>query len=123
MGRDRANKFSVAMRKHSMAFAEADLNDDGFIDLEEFVSALPRTVREKHTETEIASWFKMLDRDGGGRISRDEHLRWSLNAAALTTGAPIKEVFSRCNVAEPQTLICPMPALTGAPRSRPCGDR
>ena len=78
-----------------MSFADADANDDGVIEYDEFVAAMPAKVREKHTEEQMRSWFAMLDRDKGGKISRDEHLRWALNAAALTTGAHITEVFSR----------------------------
>jgi Ca2+-binding EF-hand superfamily protein len=52
-------------------------------------------VKKAHTEEEIKGWFKMLDRDGSGRIDREEHLRWSLNAAALASGADIRKAFAK----------------------------
>ena len=67
----------------------------GVIDEEEFHQAIPAHVRAKHSPEEISSWFQMLDNNGNGSISRDEHLRWSLNAAALQSGASIKNVFER----------------------------
>ena len=84
VGRRHENdKFKIMMRQHNMNFMEADLNNDGVIDEYEFFMALPVHVKKAHTEEEIKGWFKMLDRDGSGRIDREEHLRWSLNAAAL----------------------------------------
>ena len=93
--RSKAADFKVQVRQHEMSFVEADLNDDGFIDELEFNLAIPEHVRRKHGDEAISSWFKLLDTNGSGAISRDEHLRWSLNAAALTSGASIQEVFEK----------------------------
>ena len=96
VGRRHENdKFKIMMRQHNMNFMEADLNNDGVIDEYEFFMALPVHVKKAHTEEEIKGWFKMLDRDGSGRIDREEHLRWSLNAAALASGADIRKAFAK----------------------------
>ena len=85
----------VSMRQHAMHFMEADLNEDGVLSRAEFHSSLPASVRNKHTEKEVDAWFDLLDGDGDGVISRAEHFAWSLNAAAISSGAGVAAVFAR----------------------------
>ena len=83
------------MRQHAMFFSEADANDDGQLDYDEFVAAIPAHVRSKRTAEELRSWFELLDEDGTGSVGRDEHLAWALNAASLASGAGVQKVFRR----------------------------
>ena len=85
----------VLMRQHSMHFSEADANDNGELDFEEFMASIPAHVRAKETEETMGRWFAMLDIDGSGTVSRDEFMRWSLNAAMSASGAGVEKVFAR----------------------------
>ena len=57
-------------------------------------TALIQAVEENSLET-LRTWFDMMDLDGSGVVSRDEHMRWSLNAATMASGAGIEKVFQR----------------------------
>ena len=85
----------ILLRQYNMHFQEADANSDGELDFDEFEAALPETVREKHSRKEIRRWFQMIDDDGNGKISLDEHFAWALNAAALSSGAGVKKIFAK----------------------------
>ena len=85
----------ILIRQHSMHFNEADTNNDNTMDYEEFVKSLPQHVRDSTPPDQLRTWFDMMDLDGSGEISRDEHLKWSLNAATVASGAGIEKVFQR----------------------------
>ena len=85
----------ILLRQYNMHFQEADANSDGELDFDEFEAALPKTVREKHSRKEIRRWFQMIDDDGNGKVSLDEHFAWALNAAALSSGAGVKKIFAK----------------------------
>lgn len=51
---------------------EADLNKDGVISFEEFLSLMSMGVKETDTEQELVNAFKVFDKDGSGTISSDE---------------------------------------------------
>ncbi|KAK4221111.1 hypothetical protein QBC38DRAFT_429655 [Podospora fimiseda] len=51
---------------------EADLNKDGVISFEEFLSLMSQGVKETDTEQELVNAFKVFDKDGSGTISSDE---------------------------------------------------
>jgi Ca2+-binding EF-hand superfamily protein len=94
-GRRNEDNAVILMRQHQMMFQEADINRDGRLDFSEFEASIPDKVKKMHTAAEMREWFDMLDHDKNGEVSRDEHLRWSLNAAALASGAGLKDVFAR----------------------------
>ena len=85
----------VLMRQHAMHFAETDVNDDGGLSFDEFVSSVPLPVRRSTPPSELRAWFELLDQDGNGTVSREEHLRWSLSAAKLASGSGIEKIFAR----------------------------
>ncbi|KAK3988877.1 hypothetical protein QBC44DRAFT_350941 [Cladorrhinum sp. PSN332] len=51
---------------------EADLNKDGVISFDEFLSLMSQGVKETDTEQELVNAFKVFDKDGSGTISSDE---------------------------------------------------
>ncbi|KAK4161779.1 hypothetical protein QBC43DRAFT_268072 [Cladorrhinum sp. PSN259] len=51
---------------------EADLNKDGVISFEEFLSLMSQGVKETDTEQELVNAFKVFDKDGSGTISSEE---------------------------------------------------
>ncbi|SPQ24314.1 5ef4de72-1994-4316-857a-dca6952267fa [Thermothielavioides terrestris] len=51
---------------------EADLNKDGVISFEEFLTLMSQSVREVDTEQELLNAFRVFDKDGSGTISSDE---------------------------------------------------
>jgi len=52
--------------------AEADVNKDGVINFEEFLTLMSQTVKETDTEQELISAFRVFDQDNSGFISTDE---------------------------------------------------
>ncbi|KAK3376515.1 hypothetical protein B0T24DRAFT_550213 [Lasiosphaeria ovina] len=51
---------------------EADLNKDGVICFDEFLSLMSQTVKETDTEQELLNAFRVFDKDGSGTISSEE---------------------------------------------------
>ena len=51
---------------------EADLNKDGKIDFEEFLSLMTRNSPETQTEDEVINAFRVFDKEGNGLISSAE---------------------------------------------------
>ena len=96
----------ISMRQHAMHFSEADVNDDGQLDLREFCAALPDGVRNKHSEETMHTWFDLLDHDSDGLITRDEWLEFSLNAAALIP-APRTVGICRLEATQPRQRSVP----------------
>ena len=64
---------------HDM-IAEVDIDGNGQIDFEEFVSLMNRRSKETDTEEEVINAFKVFDKDGEGLISGNElrHIMTSL---------------------------------------------
>ncbi|KAM7198708.1 hypothetical protein V8F20_006023 [Naviculisporaceae sp. PSN 640] len=52
--------------------AEADENNDGVINFEEFLNLMSQRVGDTDTEQELISAFKVFDKDGSGTISTEE---------------------------------------------------
>jgi len=51
---------------------EADLNKDGVISFDEFLSLMSQAVKETDSEKELLNAFEVFDKDGSGTISSDE---------------------------------------------------
>ena len=90
-------------RQHSMFFTEADANNDGVLDFNEFVAALPEGIRQSTPNAELERLFQVLDKDGSGSISRDEHVLWTLSAAQRMSGSGIEKILQRCAQANDRT--------------------
>lgn len=52
--------------------SEVDLNNNGQIDYNEFLSLMTRKMRDTDTEEELIETFKIFDKDGNGQISAKE---------------------------------------------------
>ena len=65
---------------------EADLDNDGCLNFDEFIEMMSKTVRDEETEVKTMEAFKVFDRDGSGviRISELKHILMNL-------GEPINE--------------------------------
>ena len=94
-----ANKRKVAMkamRQHRDFLFDADTNCDGRLSFKEFVSALPKHLREEQRPLpELRSWFNLIDSDGSGSVSLNEYFQWSLSAASVVSGAGVIEGFAK----------------------------
>ena len=93
-----ANKRKVAMkamRQHRDFLFDADTNCDGRLSFKEFVSALPKHLREQRPLPELRSWFNLIDSDGSGSVSLNEYFQWSLSAASVVSGAGVIEGFAK----------------------------
>ena len=53
---------------------EVDIEDNGTIDLKEFIGLMAKKMKEPENEEEIIEAFKVFDKDGNGLISSDELL-------------------------------------------------
>ena len=51
---------------------EVDLDGNGTIDYNEFLSLMTRKMRDTDTEEELIETFKIFDKDGNGQISANE---------------------------------------------------
>ena len=67
-----AKDTDILMRKHQVAFARIDANEDQLIDYHEFLDAMPPHVREMRSPGEIRRWFDMLDTNKTGCVNIDE---------------------------------------------------
>ena len=87
------------MSSHSLPqdafFAAGDANCDGLLTYEEFVAALPSSVRSKRKPIEFRQWFGMLDKDHSGSVTMSEFFEWSLSTASIALGSGAKRVFRR----------------------------
>lgn len=72
-------------KRDALRFAEADINCDGRLTFEEFLSMQPPTLREEHTHDEMREWFSLADTDGNGTISLNEWFSWSLSKETTRT--------------------------------------
>ena len=74
----------------------ADIDCDGCLDLEEFISMVPGPMRHEFSSEELGLWFAQADRDGNGILTVDEYFLWSLTNAMASFGAnALASVFAK----------------------------
>lgn len=76
-------------------FHDADENDDGKVDFDEFANNLPAHIRKHHDLKQIETWFNLIDTNGSGFIDLDEFFIWSLKAASKKSGQGLINVLKR----------------------------
>jgi hypothetical protein len=94
-GRSAQTNALIIMRQSAMHFSEGDVDQDGTMDFKEFVGTIPPSVREQTPVATLREWFAMIDTDGSGAVTRDEHMRWSLSVATIASGTGIEKAFRR----------------------------
>ena len=82
------------LRSASVAFLDADANNDGVLSFDEFKDMLSSTVAEQGTDEEIRDIFDAADENKNGAISREEYFLWTLTLlqySGATSG--LQELF------------------------------
>lgn len=69
---DAAAKAATLMRQHLMFFSESDKDGNLELSFDEFVSALPETLRVGTSESKLKKYFNLADKDGDGSITMGE---------------------------------------------------
>ena len=57
---------------NSMMIKEVDLNSDGKIELEEFITLMMKNSPDTQQEEEVINAFRVFDKEGNGLIQKDE---------------------------------------------------
>lgn len=95
-------------REASLAFYEADANQDGSLDFEEFKDAVKRmrrmdvtkdankggTVLDDRDEAQLFELFNSIDVDGSGTLTQDEYFLWALSVAC-EQGCGLEPIFRK----------------------------
>ena len=71
-------EFAEGMKQNAMERDAADADQDGKLDLAEFMVMVRERDEADHTDEELAARFKALDGDGSGQIDMPEFLHLSL---------------------------------------------
>ena len=98
------------MRAAALAYVEADVNNDGMIQFEEFDTVLRRMLRHGHeldadidSPERIRELFDSIDTDHSGVIKMDEYFMWSLSLAKAQ-GCGLEAIFHRYDKSGEGTL-------------------
>ena len=91
--RDVKQQMAASLRR----FGENAEVSDGqlLLDFEEFYAMQPGRIRDKHTASEIRSWFDAADVSNDGRLSLHEFFMFSLSVSAQEYGAATMEKIFR----------------------------
>ena len=73
--------FEAGMRQNAMERDAADADNDGKLDLSEFMQFVRDREEGEFTDEELKKRFDALDEDGSGKIDMSEYLLWSLKDA------------------------------------------
>ena len=87
--------FEVGMKQNAMERDAADADQDGKLDLAEFMVMVRERDEANHTDEELAARFKALDGDGSGQIDMPEFLHWSLREALQRSTERVCDLFKK----------------------------
>ena len=88
-------EFDVGMKQNAMERDAADKDQDGKLDLQEFMELVRERDEAEHTDEELAERFKALDEDASGKIDMPEFLMWSLRDALQRCTERVCDLFKK----------------------------
>ena len=85
--------FEAGMRQNAMERDAADADNDGKLDLSEFMQFVRDREEGEFTDEELKKRFDALDEDGSGKIDMSEYLLWSLKDALSRSSSRVVDLF------------------------------
>ena len=79
---------------------EVDLNNDGKIDLDEFITLMTKTTPDTQTEDEVINAFRVFDKQGNGLIPSDELKHIMMTIGDKMTEEEATEMINEADIDE-----------------------
>ena len=79
---------------------EVDLNNDGKIDLDEFITLMGKRTPDPHTEDEVINAFRVFDKEGNGLIPSAELKHIMMTIGDKMTEEEAQEMINEADIDE-----------------------